>query len=349
MGWPTVAEVVNDAAQELGIASSADIGDPYSSQDPNVLQLLALLKKVGRSLLDVHDWTHLRKERIIWTGTVPGYIDEVLWGAFPLPIDFRDMVDQTAWNRSTRLPTGPTTPQQWSMLKSRLTGVVYNVLFRPMQGLFFTYPDSSPITEAVLSYEYRSSFWVNGGASAIIDYEVASSYTLGRLVRVAKWQSPSKLPIPPDTFYIYQCIRPGTPQDAETGMANTALIQYGNLGGTTTQTDSVVYVDGQCQWNFVGVEYPDVEGTFRNYGTADAPSAGTDTVLWDANLVTSALKLAWLKAKGFEWGAAQEEYAKALEAAVGNDTAAPRLQLSGPGVIDPLLGGHNIPITGYGG
>src|SRR3954468_3046330 len=46
-GWDTVAEIVSDTAIELGLIS-APIADPFASTDPNILQLLGLLKSGGR-------------------------------------------------------------------------------------------------------------------------------------------------------------------------------------------------------------------------------------------------------------------------------------------------------------
>jgi hypothetical protein len=46
--WDTVAEIVSDAAIELGLISAA-ISDPFASTDPNILQLIGLLKSGGAS------------------------------------------------------------------------------------------------------------------------------------------------------------------------------------------------------------------------------------------------------------------------------------------------------------
>lgn len=84
--------------------------------------------------------------------------------SYDLPADWRDMMDQTGWNRTTRLPLGgPLSPQEWQFLKSRMAGVVFTVLFRPMLQKLYLYPDTSLPMGHVISMEYESSNWA--GAS----------------------------------------------------------------------------------------------------------------------------------------------------------------------------------------
>jgi hypothetical protein len=81
---------------------------------------------------------------------------------------------------------------------------------------------------------------------------------------------------------------------------------------------------------------------FRDYVSADA-----DVVLWDAELIQSALKLAFLKAKGFDTSAAQAEYDEILEAAMNADSDAPVLT-STPSAYPLISPATNVPDTGYG-
>jgi hypothetical protein len=62
------------------------------------------------------------------------------------------------------------------------------------------------------------------------------------------------------------------------------------------------------------------------------------------------LKLAMLKAKGFDTTAAQQDFNTTLELVKGHDAPAPVLSASrrfNP-IVDPLIGGQSIPVTGYG-
>jgi hypothetical protein len=124
MAWDTAGSIINDAAIEIGLAP---VADPYTSTDPNYIQMCGLLKSVGRELVHQRQWNHLRGEHTFTT--VLGQ------SVYPLPDDYHNMIDQTWWNRTNRLPLGgPMSAQEWQYLKARLVGVVFTVLFRPMEG-----------------------------------------------------------------------------------------------------------------------------------------------------------------------------------------------------------------------
>src|SRR5690348_10170041 len=105
MAWPTAQSVIVQAALELGlIQSDQDLGeDAYTSTDPNVAQLRAFLKKVGRNLVDEFQWEQLRAE---WSITTLGNVLHPRTGAYAMPPDWRGMRDQSGWNRTQRLPMG---------------------------------------------------------------------------------------------------------------------------------------------------------------------------------------------------------------------------------------------------
>jgi hypothetical protein len=70
-------------------------------------------------------------------------------------------------------------------------------------------------------------------------------------------------------------------------------------------------------------------------------------VWFDPHLFTRALKVAFLKAKGFDYSAAQDELNYVFGLVAGADGVSPVLYLSGgPGVH--LLDAHNVPDTGFG-
>lgn len=83
--------------------------------------------------------------------------------------------------------------------------------------------------------------------------------------------------------------------------------------------------------------------------TIAVPAANTDVVLFDPNLAVKALKLAFLKAKGFDTTAALSDYSDALNTARGDDQPAPSVTIGGRGSMAArLIDGLNIPETGYG-
>lgn len=155
MAWPTAGEIVSDASVEIGLSP---ISDPYSSNDPNIVQLCQLLKSLGRDLINQRNWSYLRKSHSFTTVQNIAYYD--------LPTDFRRMLDQTWWNRTNRLPVGgPLSPQEWTYLKARLVGVVFNVLFRPDAGRIELYPDTNTPGGQDINFEYESKYWVSSAAT----------------------------------------------------------------------------------------------------------------------------------------------------------------------------------------
>lgn len=78
------------------------------------------------------------------------------------PAGFSNMIDQTGWNRTNRLPLGgPVSAQVWQYLKGRQQGVVFNVLFRDVKGLFRIYPDTDPPGGYNIVFEYITSYWAS--------------------------------------------------------------------------------------------------------------------------------------------------------------------------------------------
>jgi len=166
MGWPTAGEIVSDASVEIGLSP---VADPFSSNDPNVVQMCQLLKSLGRDLINQREWSYLRKEATFTT--VQGQ------SLYPLPSDFWYMIDQTWWNRTNRLPVGgPLSPQEWQYLKARLVGVVFNVLFRPAQGQIELYPNTNTPGGQDIYYEYGSRYWVSSAATpTVLGYDKPST------------------------------------------------------------------------------------------------------------------------------------------------------------------------------
>jgi hypothetical protein len=78
------------------------------------------------------------------------------------------------------------------------------------------------------------------------------------------------------------------------------------------------------------------------------PTAGDDVCGFDRRLLVCGIKRAWLRAKGLDSTAAEDDYQAALSVALGNDGAAPRLSLNGGGRLLRFLDGRNIPETGFG-
>jgi hypothetical protein len=82
----------------------------------------------------------------------------------------------------------------------------------------------------------------------------------------------------------------------------------------------------------------------------DEPQNSTDQVWFNPLLLVRALKLAFLKAKGLDTTAAEQDYAATLNAAEGLDSPGKVLSLN-HGFQDPSatpIGNQSVPITGFG-
>lgn len=151
MAWPTVATVVSRTARQLGLVA-ANITDPFTSTDPNILQLLSLLQQLGDELLRDYAWSQHVK-----LGTLT--ITSGGSASFVLPTDFQRLIDQTQWNTTTRLPVvAGLTPQQWEQLRAVPASNTSWYKLRLFQGLLQITP--APTTNETIYYEYRSDYWV---------------------------------------------------------------------------------------------------------------------------------------------------------------------------------------------
>lgn len=287
--------IINDAAVEVGLAADSD---PLTSTDPNFIQLCGLLKSLGRDLWREKEWTQLQQ---VYTFTTVA--DQA---RYDLPADFGAMIEQTGWNRTSRLPLGgPLSPQQWEYLKAFQTGVVFTVLFRPMNQQLWLIPDIDTPGDFAIGFEYVSRYWAIPAAT---------------VSNLGPWSD---------------------------GIAVTTGQRYTNGGNTYIATSTATtgasgptgtgsgISDGGVTWNYVSA-----------WGDGKV-TLSTDVVLFDPLLVMRGLKLAWLKAKGFDTTAAQGDFDTTLERVKGADSNAPVLSLNGNS-DNYLLSDKNIPITGFG-
>lgn len=169
MAWDTAANIINDAAVELGLIAG-NISEPFASADQNIIQLCRLAKGVGQDLVRERDWAHLVKEYTF--ATVNGQ------ASYPFPFDFERMVDRTQWNRTQRLPTpGGISPQAWQQAQAlSASGVVYKVL-RAIGGQAQLYP--TPTAAESCAYEYVSGLWVALGSTV---WAPSTPYEIGNQV-----------------------------------------------------------------------------------------------------------------------------------------------------------------------
>jgi hypothetical protein len=161
-GYDTAKNILNRALVQLGLSAGLvpNMSDPFSSADPNVYQLIEYLNQIGNELNNKFDWTHLIKENTITTAASATSYD--------LPADFHEMIDQTGWNRSMRIPlVGPLSGQEAQFLKARLGNVLINVAFR-IEGNQIIFP-IAPADGQTIVFEYISTYWVASTGLLVAD------------------------------------------------------------------------------------------------------------------------------------------------------------------------------------
>lgn len=189
MAWPTPAQVVNAAGQELGLISwTSPIADPFASTDKNVQQMNALLLKLGQDLARQHPWSQLQLEGSITT--VSGV------ASYPLPTGFLRFVDGTAWNRTTQLPMPSTGPQGWQQVQARTSGGLVNKLMRVYGGAIHLY--ETPTAAETIYFEYQTGLWLRDTIPA---WANNTAYSQNALVRTT-------------TGHVLECISAGTSADS---------------------------------------------------------------------------------------------------------------------------------------
>lgn len=144
---------------------------PFSSTDKNVVQLRSILNAAGKSLCREREWAHLRVQ---YTFSTTASVD-----SYTMPSDFERWVNQTQWNRSSRLPMGgPVTPQGWQMLKTLNMSAAVQMFFRTQGSRLLVHP--VPAGVYTLALEYMSAWWVQatGQNSPTGDTSTADSDSL---------------------------------------------------------------------------------------------------------------------------------------------------------------------------
>lgn len=108
---------------------------------------------------------------------------------------------------------------------------------------------------------------------------------------------------------------------------------------STDTGSSIAYEYGTVYW---------VATTGSTTPTLDGPTANTDVILFDPDLIQKALRLAWLEAKGFDTTAALSRYERALRVAASDDSQARAWPIGRVRGEAHLLSGANVPDRGWG-
>jgi len=151
--YATLANIVNHVCRMVGLPVSSD---PAGSTDPAVQQMVAGVNLAGEDMLNLYEWRKLVKSYEI--SVVADYAGQ-LEKSFDLPGDFWQFIDQTQWNKNTRLPAiGPISDQVWQEIKIRMPKVVLTFLWQIRDQKLWI--QSPPSTAQVFSFYYMSQGWV---------------------------------------------------------------------------------------------------------------------------------------------------------------------------------------------
>ena len=155
----TMLSIIQDVAQQLGINIP---NAAATSNDPQVLQLVALLNKEGTALSvrPEEGWQAMQLEASFTTVAT-----ETQGSITTIAPNYRYIINNTIWNRSTRRPVfGPLSPQQWQAVKGWFASGPYSEYRLVGNNINF-----SPVPPAGQScyFEYVTKNWATDSTGAI--------------------------------------------------------------------------------------------------------------------------------------------------------------------------------------
>lgn len=152
----TILKIVQQVAGELNLPQPQVV---VSSEDQNVLQLLALARAVSDDLLAEHNWQCLQTRYQF--STVDGTAD------YAFPTDIERFIDFTMFDSTSRWPLqGSMTPGQWEWLKTGFVSSPPYSRYRVWNDRFYLDPTPSA-TVHTISFEYISNNYVLDGSTTL--------------------------------------------------------------------------------------------------------------------------------------------------------------------------------------
>lgn len=153
----TCLSVVQAACSEIGITKPTAV---VTNTDPQIIQLLALSNREGRTLIKRGRWQNVAQEATFNTvATESQGAITTLAGA-----DFNYILNDTIWNRDLKRPVfGPLAASQWQQLKAQSQQGPFNQ-FRIRANLLRFLP--TPTAGQACAFEWVSKNWCqNTGAT----------------------------------------------------------------------------------------------------------------------------------------------------------------------------------------
>lgn len=145
--------MLTQATRRIGLPSPSAVA---SSQDPAVIQLMALANEEGQELSARYPWQVLQNESTFTTvATEAQGVITTLAGA-----GFRYILNDIMWDRTLLRPVfGPLTAQDWQALKARNVNGPYSQ-FRIRGNSVKFIP--VPVAGDTIAFEWISKYWATG-------------------------------------------------------------------------------------------------------------------------------------------------------------------------------------------
>ena len=188
--YATLYDITREVATMVGLAKPKD---PAASSDPNLQQLVSAVNQAAQDMFNLYDWQQLVKRyEIEIFADEPGQREK----AFDLPQDFWAFIDQTQWNKDTRLPAiGPISPQMWMQINVRMPMVVLTFLWQIRDDKLWI--QSPPEKAQTLTFMYISRGFVKDADNPDLlknqadknDDVIFFDRYLTTLLARAKWQA----------------------------------------------------------------------------------------------------------------------------------------------------------------
>src|SRR5690606_9156471 len=147
----------SNVAREAGYSAPATI---VGNNNRIAVRLLAAAQKAGK-VLAKKDWTVLQLEHTFSTVASTASYD--------LPSDFDHFLDETQWNRTTKMEIYRTRPQVWQAIKSGFIASTIDDRFRikPDAGVKKFFIDPTPASVETIAFEYVSNGWCKAAGGTL--------------------------------------------------------------------------------------------------------------------------------------------------------------------------------------
>lgn len=150
-------QIVQDVCDEIGLQRPTAV---ISSNDQQIIQLLAFANALGRDLVRMHPWQMLNKE---FAFTTVNGVD-----VYDLPAGYSKLTSQTEWDRTNHWPLmGTKSAQEWAFIKGGIISTGPRLRFRIIDNQFAVWP--IPSSALSLHFEYVSKNWVDLAAGGTSD------------------------------------------------------------------------------------------------------------------------------------------------------------------------------------